>query len=220
MNLKIKIRRCVDLLLVCALLLLMPYSLIGETFHEWLGIGMGLLVLLHLFLNRGWIPSLGRGRYSAYRTFQTVIALLCLAVMAGVAASGLLLSNHVFPDLRVRVWEGCAVQLHLGGSFWGFVLMSLHLELHWEIVWNHTRTLPAVSRKILRVSGWLAALYGVFAFWKRDFPKYLLLRTHFLMFEDGDTVPAFLLDYLAIMILFALCSHYIGKRLKRRSKGI
>ena len=45
-------KRAVDFLLTAALLLLMAYSLIGEAAHEWIGMGMFLLFILHLILNR------------------------------------------------------------------------------------------------------------------------------------------------------------------------
>ena len=60
-------KRIVDLLLTIALLLMMSYSLIGEAVHEWIGVGMFLLFIAHILLNRRWIGSVGKGRYSAYR---------------------------------------------------------------------------------------------------------------------------------------------------------
>ena len=55
------VKRAVDLLMTAALLLLMSYSLIGEAAHEWTGMGMFLLFITHLILNRKWVGSLGRG---------------------------------------------------------------------------------------------------------------------------------------------------------------
>lgn len=43
------------------LLFLMAYSLIGEALHEWLGIGMLLLFVLHHILNASWYRNLRRG---------------------------------------------------------------------------------------------------------------------------------------------------------------
>jgi len=49
------VKRAVDLLMTAALLLLMSYSLIGEAAHEWIGMGMFLLFIAHLILNRKWV---------------------------------------------------------------------------------------------------------------------------------------------------------------------
>ena len=40
MKTKQKIKMAVDLLMTIALLLLMPYEMIGEAAHEWIGAGM------------------------------------------------------------------------------------------------------------------------------------------------------------------------------------
>ena len=51
------VKRVVDFLMTAALLLLMAYSLVGEAAHEWIGMGMFLLFLVHLILNRKWVRS-------------------------------------------------------------------------------------------------------------------------------------------------------------------
>ena len=42
----------VDVAMTIALLLLMAYELIGQAAHEWLGIGMFVLFIIHHILNR------------------------------------------------------------------------------------------------------------------------------------------------------------------------
>lgn len=117
-----------------ALLFLMSYSLVSETAHEWTGLGMFLLFLVHLALNRRWLQSLTRGRYTAYRTVQTALAAACLLAMLGLMASGIILSNHIFAGLHIRGWSDLARQVHMLCSYWGFVLMGLHLGLHWGMM--------------------------------------------------------------------------------------
>ena len=46
-------------LLVC----LMAYQVTGEALHEWFGIGMTVLVIVHQILNRKWYSALFQGRY-------------------------------------------------------------------------------------------------------------------------------------------------------------
>lgn len=203
---KAALNRGVDLLMTAALLALMSYSLIGEAAHEWIGAGMALLCILHPARNRKWLQSLGRGRYTAYRVVQTVLAALCLLTMLGLMASGILLSRHVFA-LRIRGWSAVARQVHMACSFWGFVLMSLHLGLHWTMVLNAARRFTVTRTKGFRALGALIALYGEYAFWKRGFPGYLLLRTHFLFLDYEEPILLFFLDYLAVMGLLVFCAH-------------
>lgn len=49
-----------DLAMTVLLLLLMAYSLVGEVLHEWMGIAMLALFILHHIWNRAWYRSIGR----------------------------------------------------------------------------------------------------------------------------------------------------------------
>lgn len=211
------LRRVVDLLMAVALLLLMSYSLIGEAAHEWIGIGMFLLFVLHLILNRNWIAGLRKGRCSAYRVVQTVLVLLCFQAMVGLMASGIILSQHVFPALHIRGLSDAARQLHMLCSFWGFGFMSLHLGLHWSAILHMANRFAVTKRPVFRLLGWLTAAYGVYAFGKRRFPGYLLQQTHFLFLDYEEPLIFFFADHLAIMGTFIFCAHY-GKRLLTRRK--
>lgn len=210
------VKHTVDLLMTAALLLLMSYSLIGETAHEWIGTGMFLLLIGHLILNRRWIGGLGKGRRSVYRGIQTVMAALCFLSMAGLMCSGIILSNHIFAGLRIRGWSALARQMHMVCSYWGFVLMSLHLGLHWSMIAAAIRRLSKVQW--LRWLGWLTAAYGVYALWKRGLPGYLFLRTHFVFFDYEEPVLFFFTDYLAIMALFVFCGYGVNLLLVHRQK--
>lgn len=88
-----------DLALAVILLLLMGYSLIGEAVHEWLGIAMMVLAVLHHVWNHAWYKSLSKGRMSVYRTVQTVLNFLLLLSVIGSLLSGLVLSQYILDFL-------------------------------------------------------------------------------------------------------------------------
>lgn len=213
---RLVVKRVVDLLMTAAPPLLMLYSLIGETTHEWIGTGMFLLFIGHLILNRKWIGSLRKGRWSLYRGFQTIVAALCFLTMVGLMGSGIILSNHVFSNLHIRGWSALARRIHLLGSYWGFVLMSLHLGLHWGIILTAIRRL--FKTRWLQRLGWSTAAYGVYAFWKRKLPDYLFLRTHFVFFDYEEPTIFFFVDYLAIMGLFIFCGYSASRLLIHKQK--
>lgn len=48
-----------------ALLLLMTYERVGQAAHEWLGIGIFVLFVLHHILNGKWGRSVCKGKYTA-----------------------------------------------------------------------------------------------------------------------------------------------------------
>ena len=204
-------RMAVDAAMIALLPCLMAYSLIGETFHECAGTAMLALFIAHHILNRGWFKGLFRGRISPYRAFQTAVDLLLCIVMVCLPLSGILMSKHLFTFLPAANLAAGARTVHLLAAYWGFLLMSLHLGLH-------------LDRMIKNKPLWLrgaaaaAAVYGLFAFFRRGLPEYLFLRSRFVFFDLSQPRLWFFADYLAIMVLFALLGHGTGRALKPKRK--
>ena len=84
MNLRRKntVKRVVDVALTVLLLCLMAYQVTGEKLHEWLGIAMTVLVIIHQTLNAKWYGALFKGKYHAARILQTAVNLLLLVSFA------------------------------------------------------------------------------------------------------------------------------------------
>lgn len=196
----------IDIMMTAALLLLMPYSLLGEAAHEWAGIAMFVLFILHHILNAGWIRNLFRGKYQPVRILQTVLAVLVFISMLGSMVSGIPLSRYVFDG--IRIWGLCSMArtVHMLCGYWGFVFMSLHLGFHWRMIAGMAGKIfrkPSARRKwIVRAIAVLVACYGIYVFIKRDIGNYMLLRYHFVFFDFEEALILFLLDYLAVMGLF------------------
>lgn len=96
----------VDAAMSVLLLLLMAYELIGAAVHEWLGIVMFVLVILHHVLNRKWSGSVLKGKYSLFRVLQTVLVILVLFSMLGSMASGIILSRYALAFLPIHGGTG------------------------------------------------------------------------------------------------------------------
>jgi len=83
------IKRIVDAAMTVLLLFLMAYQVTGEMAHEWIGIVMTALVIIHQILNRKWYSALFKGKYNLYRTVTTVLNILLLLCFALTAFSGM-----------------------------------------------------------------------------------------------------------------------------------
>lgn len=215
-----KVKISIDAAMTLALLLLMAYGLVGEAAHEWLGMGMFALFLLHHLLNRRWIRAVPQGRYAPPRIVRTVLAGLIFLCMVGSMISGIVLSRHVFAFLPRHGGYELAGKLHILCAFWGFVLMSLHLGMHWNMVLTMMRKhlTPFKPRTwCLRLLAYLWAAYSAVAFVRRDVWRYLLLKSHFVFFDYTEPLVRFLLDYLAVMSLFVLAGYWLARAL--RPKG-
>ena len=207
-----------DLFMTALLLLLMAYSLIGEAAHEWLGIAIFGLFILHHVLNLKWCRNLFRGKYPLIRILQTALALSVFLCMAGSMISGILLSRYVF-RLDIHSFSAVLRTVHMLSAYWGFVFLSLHLGLHWRGMMGMAGKLtkkPLEFRKwALRGIAALIAGYGAYAFIKRDFGNYMLLRYHFVFFNFEESRALFLLDYAAIMGLFVCVGYYLAALLQK-----
>ena len=216
----LKIKIAVDATMSVSMLLLMAYGLVGEAAHEWIGMGMFALFVAHHILNHRWIQAVPRGCYTPLRVVQTALAGLIFLCMVGSMISGIVLSRHVFAFLPRHGGYELAGKLHMLCAYWGFVLMSLHLGMHWNMVLTMMRKYltPFKPRTwCLRLLAYLWAAYGAVAFVRRDVWRYLLLKSHFVFFDYTEPLVRFLLDYLAVMSLFVLAGYWLARAL--RPKG-
>lgn len=207
----------IDILMTVLLLLLMAYSLVEEKAHEWLGIGMFVLFILHHVLNHNWCRNLLKGKYMPFRILQTVLVILALVSMLGSMVSGIVLSRYVLSFLHITGGQSWARTLHMLCAYWGFVIISLHIGLHWNIMMNMAKKMfhksSVIQLWIVRAVGLLIAGYGVYAFAKRQIGSYMFLVNQFVFFDYEEPLIRFLLDYISVMVLFAALGYYLGKLL-------
>ena len=224
MNIKQVSRITVDILMTAVLLLLMAYSLVGEAAHEWLGMGMFALFILHHCLNSKWSQNIYKGKYTAYRALQTALVILCLLSMLGCMISGIVLSKYALSFLSIERGSYWARPVHMLASYWGYVFLSLHIGLHWNTLLGMAKKLskkPYAARSwIFRVLGLMIAAYGAYAFFKREIGAYMTLQNMFVFFDFDEPLIFFLLDYSAVMGLFVCIGHYLAmaaRKIKRSS---
>ena len=219
-----KLRRTVDILMTAVLLFLMGYQFWGEKAHEWVGMGIFILFIAHHILNFGWYKNLLKGKYPPFRIFQIGIDVLVLISMLFLMYSSVILSRYVFSFLPIESGLALARRLHILGSHWGFLLMSLHLGLHWNMVLGMVkRKKAAVSRRvsvICFILGLAVALYGAWVFAKRDFGTYLFLQSEFVFLDYEESKILFYLDYLSLMGMCIFISHYMGKILRSSKRKV
>ncbi len=198
-------RRILDAAMVVLLPLLMAYSLIGECFHEIAGSLMLVLFIIHHWLNRAWVRNLLRGRYTARRVFQTAINLLLMIFMVVQPVCGILMSKHLYAFLPTAGLADTVRSIHLPLANWGFVLMSLHAGTHLGSI------LPKKGKAVWHISMSAISVYGIFAFFKRRIPDYMFLKQAFVFFDYDEPLIFFLIDYVAVIILFVMAGYLLTR---------
>lgn len=202
-----------DMALSVMLLFVMARQVTGETAHEWLGIAMFVVIVAHNVLNMSWYAALFRGRYTVLRAIRTLVTVLLLAAMLVTMASGILLNNYVLP-LSVGKMIMVARDMHLAGSYWSFVLTSIHIGLHWGIV------MGLVRKKLARYGVWRSvcillrllaagiAVYGGYVFVRMGIIDYMTLRTSFAFIDYDRPLLLVMGDLFAMMGFWAAVSYY------------
>lgn len=218
---KLTIKIIVDIAMTVLFLICMGYHLTENGTHEWLGVSLFVLFIVHHVLNLGWYRNAFKGKYTAVRIIHTVINLLLTADILLIAASGIMLSRNVFAFLNVS--GGMTGRLlHMISTAWGYVLMAMHLGLHWGMAVAMSRKLickafkrPVRPTQIGKIAGGIVAAgisaYGIYAFIHREIAERLFLLVEYAFFDFTEAPVFFFLDYLAILVLFAAITYYSVK---------
>lgn len=221
---KAVIKLAVDVLMTLALLFLMGYQFWGEAPHEWVGAGMFLLFVAHHLLNGRWHKTLFKGKYSALRTVTLCVDLLLLLAMLAQMYSGIVMSRYVFAFLPGTGGMSLARRLHILGAYWGFLLMSVHLGLHWNMILGMLRKALKIKSKtkspsmIAFAAGLTISGYGIWVFISRGFPTCLFLKSEFVFLDYSEPKIFFYMDYLALMGLCIFIAHYSTKLMEQLQK--
>lgn len=217
---KSKIKVVIDFLMTVLLLLLMAYQIIGQELHEWIGAGMLMLFVSHNFLNLRWYRNLFKGKYKLLRIVQTVINFSLLLTMLCLGFSGVVMSRYVFAAFPVNGPIATARTMHLAASYWGFVLMSIHLGFHWSMIFGMFRNLLNGKKKaniILWVAIVLFAGYGLYLFIQKNIISYMFLKVQFVFFDFEQNTVSVFVEYLAIMGFWIFIACYAAKAIGRIS---
>lgn len=205
----------IDLLMTALLLCLMAYQVIGQKLHEWFGAGMLILFIVHNILNIRWYGNLFKGKYKLLRIVQTIVNVSVLISMLCLGYSGIVMSRYVFAALPIHGPMATARSMHMAASYWGFVLMSIHLGMHWGMIVGmfrrllKGRKLPNVSVWGLRLASIVIAGYGLVCFIQKDIASYMFLKNQFVFFDFEQSALSVFIEYIAMMGFWIFASFYM-----------
>ncbi len=199
-----KERLILDIIMSILLVFQMLYLLIGEAYHEWAGILLILLFLVHNILNRKWYKAIPKGKYRRKRIIHTTINTLCIISCILLFISGLSMARHALPISIIPM--GAARIMHMLAAYWGFIAISMHIGLHMRVFVEKIgrRTTGKIAITIM-IAG------GLYSFIKERIPYYLFLIDEFVLFDYSTPILFLILEYLLIMCLFMMLGILISK---------
>ncbi len=207
--------------LTVTLLLLMAFQVTEQLAHEWLGITMFALTVVHQILNRKYYSAIFKGRYNGLRVFQLIVNILLLLSFVCTALSGMMMSRFATPFLNGILPSSVVRQGHLALSHRSFVLMGLHLGLHFGIITSKLK--KGAVRLALGAVMSVISVYGFYLFFKSDMLNYMLFKNPFAFLDYTKAWWLVILENLAMLLawgyeayLLSLFLRCVTKKDKRK----
>ena len=210
------IKRIVDVALTAALLLLMAFQVTGQFAHEWIGIAMVALTIIHQVLNRKFYSAVFKGKYTPARVFQLTVNILLLLSFLCTALCGMMMSRFATPFMNGLLSASIVRQGHLALSHWSFVFMGIHLGMHFGII---AAKLPkgAVKTAVGAVMSGIS-VYGFYLFIKANILDYMFLKIPFAFLDYSKAWQLVIIENLAMLLAWAFAGFLLSLFLKTVAK--
>ncbi len=154
----------------------MSWRLTGLAAHEWIGIALIALILVHLVVHWAWIEgqiahalrSSRRGRLVPFLLNAALFVAMGTTLVSGVAISKVAVPNGLSPEVYLR-WHG----IHETATTFTVLILGLHIALNWDHIRGWIRRARNGSRRptpavpawwrvppgvVVRRLGWIAAV--------------------------------------------------------------
>ena len=208
-------KRTIDIVMSVLLLFLTAFQVTGESAHEWLGISMTVLLIIHNILNRKWYKAIFKGKYSPYRTAVTAVNISLLVSIALTAVSGMAMSNNAVPFMYGIINVMTARKLHLAMAYWSFILMGIHIGMHVKAMTAKMNGAPKLIFGIILAA---VSAAGLWFFVKSGIVNYIFFRTHFAFLDYETAKPFVILQNLAMLLFWVQVGLIIAAVTQRKSK--
>lgn len=217
MDRRFEIKRIVDIAMTVLLLCLMAYQVTGEMAHEWIGMGMTVLIIIHQILNRKWYGALFKGKYRPYRILSTTLNILLLLSFLLTAFCGMSMSGYAVPFLYGMAPVSFVRRTHLSMSHWSFVLMGMHLGMHIPMM---TAGLKWKGRTKTILAGLFTCIGGIglYLFLRNGMPDYLFFRVPFAFLDYEKAGWLVFLENLLMLSFWALIGNLAAIILRKRKQ--
>ena len=215
MDRRFEIKRIVDIAMTVLLLCLMAYQVTGEMAHEWIGMGMTVLIIIHQILNRKWYGALFKGKYRPYRILSTTLNILLLLSFLLTAFCGMSMSGYAVPFIYGMAPVSFVRRTHLSMSHWSFVLMGMHLGMHIPMM---TAGLKWKGRTKTILAGLFTCIGGIglYLFLRNGMPDYLFFRVPFAFLDYEKAGWLVFLENLLMLSFWAYIGMQAAQILQKR----
>ena len=206
-------KRIIDILMTTLIVFLMSYQVTGEVAHEFIGVTMFILVIIHQVLNLKWYSALFKGKYNPRRIIMTIVNVLLLILFLLTAISGTAMSNHAVQFLYNIINVNTARTMHLAFSYWSFILMGLHIGFHLNMI---TAGMHSKYKKVFLIIFTIIVIYGLYLFFRSEIINYITFKTHFAFLDYEKNKLLVLFENISMLVFFSSIAYYITKLISNK----
>lgn len=223
MNPLFLLRLVLDGLAAAMLLFAFSYFWQGNTSHEWAGIGVFALMLLHGVFQRRWFATLANRPRQRRGKFNITLTFVLLAGMLALLGTSLVISETLFAGLRLDD-DFNLRRTHAGIAYWLLLIVAVHLGLRWPLLMGVGRKLlgiveeNALRTALFRVLAACITVQGVFSVFALNLRSRLLFEMSLDWWNFEESVAGFFGHCLAVAGLCILSTHYTMQWLQRRKR--
>jgi hypothetical protein len=222
MNRKLAARLIIDLAFTVLLLCALMYRATGDAAHEWIGVAVCAVGIVHNVLNWKWHKNIFKGTYNLRRGVLTAVNLLLALAFALLLITGLLHSRTVLAFLDLP--GGMVLrQIHTTAAYWCLPLIGVHLGLNWSIILNAFRKMAKIGgenrvrKTVMRILAFALAVFGVWSSFDRDMFSKLFLGFSFDYWPEERPAVLFFAVNLSLLAVYTFVAYYALKGMERRT---
>ena len=206
-----------DIVMTLLFIAVMGYHLWSNRIHEWLGMLLCVLFIIHHLINRQWYKGLLKGTYGWKRWVFVLFNTLLGIAMVICAVSGIMISRDVLPFMSIGS-TALGRELHLVSSAWFYILTAIHIGFHLnEMMAKIKKTSYYRGFNIIRI---LMIILGIYLFCKRNIWQDMLMITEFKFFDFSESILHFYFEYFGILFAFSLITQLIFNMRFKHSKPL
>ena len=138
--------------------------------------------------------------------------------MIGIILSSIIISNDVFAFLKIQTTI-FGLKLHMLSTSWGFVIMSIHLGLHLNVLISkiNKKMENSTFEYVYYLVFVLILVYGIYSFIKMNFISDMFLLNPFKVYNFDESPFVFYLHVLSSSLFISLTIYLINS-LKKGGK--
>jgi len=217
------LRLTFDFIAAGLLLVALAYYWLDNTFHEIVGTGLFLLIIVHNVFNRRWYKTIPTSVHEARGLINSSTIVLLALTMLTLLVTSLMISRTVFGFLALDGGFSTR-QVHILVAWWALIVVSLHLGMRWSMLMNVARNLFGVKRPsamrtaVLRVIAAAIAIQGVRSSLELGMGAKLTAELTTDFWDFNESTIGFFGHLVAIAGLYMAVAHYAFKWVQRGTR--